>query len=598
MAKPSLQQALCVLILSLIITSPLLARASDPDEATQMTLDQSVYFTGTDGSVVIANPGIYSVEVAQEWLKLIPGQQRRDALLVETERGTHEVNIGIPIVLSTPGGEPDEMDVHVVQWLNPDGTSLVATGTYSGIQSRGFFRNAARKAAARARAVAEKARRAAAKKSAKIRAAALKAKRAAELAAKNAAAKIRARLGAAPIPKTRGPNAFTRVFKSNAVGYSPSNAYLLTYLATLIYPDFLDQLSGDPFTANKSYVKNLHKKPQAFVDEYAKYTRHLFWDEKSKKGPSNQPPQFVWLWGNRGGQDPEAMVISTPKTILVVFRGTDRVGNAKKKSGYTWNEWLHTNFVALGVAPKVRGLRGKVHAGFWYSLTAPTSLYVPTKSKDPSGLRKGRPFRDAVLDVITAFEGKKKKIWVVGHSLGAAHVQLFSAYLNARGYPPQGVYALAAPHVGDSTFVKQLDGMFPPHRLQRFEFIHDPVTKVPPKKMPQPDGSTMTFARAGTRVYYNNVHVTRFNASERSATAETARLAGLLLGGGALGGLFATADFCYHYPQWYLMAAYRQLPKGEVRRIPSPLPTPVMKGDVYSKLCGPLKILRGNGKAK
>jgi hypothetical protein len=157
-----------------------------------MTLDQPVHFIGTDGSDVVANPGEYSVEAAQEWLRLIPGSDRRNALLVEAQKGTHEVKVEIPIVLSTPGDEPDELDVHVVQLLNPDGTSMVASGTYSGIQSRGLF-DAAKKAAARARARAEAARRAAAAKAKQAanaaRAAALHAKQAAEQAAKAAAAK-------------------------------------------------------------------------------------------------------------------------------------------------------------------------------------------------------------------------------------------------------------------------------------------------------------------------------------------------------------------------------------------------------------------------
>ena len=152
-----------VLLTCALLSPGLPAQALMPDETTTITLDQAVHFTGTDGSDAVADPGDYSVEAAQEWLRLIPGAERRDALLIEAQPGTHEVKVEIPIVISTSGTEPDEMDVHVVQFLNPDGTSLVATGTYSGIQSRGFG-DAARAAAARARARAEAARRAAAAK--------------------------------------------------------------------------------------------------------------------------------------------------------------------------------------------------------------------------------------------------------------------------------------------------------------------------------------------------------------------------------------------------------------------------------------------------
>jgi len=521
------------------------AQASMPDETTTITLDQPVHFLGTDGSDVVAEPGNYSVEATQEWLRLIPGTERRDALLIEAQPGTHEVKVEIPIVISTPGTEPDELDVHVVQLLNPDGTSMVASGTYSGIQSRGLG-DAARQAAARARAAAEGARRVAAQKAAAARAAALQAKQAAEQAAQKAAATIHDQLfGAAP-PFSLGPNTFNAIFNENAVGYAPSNAYLLTYLATLIYPEFLDQLSGDPLTADTEYVTRLHKAPQDFVQEYAKYTHHLFWNTALPPGPGNNPPQYVWIWGNRGGQDPEAIVISTPKTVFVVFRGTDRVAQAKKKVGYDWAEWIQTDFVALGIPPQFGALRGLVHAGFWVSLTAPATLFVPAKAQVPGGISNGLPFRDALLAAIMAFGGGQKKIWVVGHSLGAAHVQLYGAYLTANGLSPQGVYAIAAPHVGDHTFVNQLNAMFPNNRLQRFDFVHDPVTKVPPNApLPQPDKSTITYARAGTRVYYNDVKTVQFGAPERSP-AEAARIAALLVGGGALGGLFAAGDFCFH----------------------------------------------------
>jgi len=572
----SLSNTFASAVLTCALLSPVLPTlASVPDETTTITLDQAVHFIGTDGSDVLANPGDYSVEAAQEWLKLTPGTERRDVLLIEAQPGTHDVKVEIPIVISTPGTEPEEADVHVVQYLHPDGTSMMATGTYSGIQSRGL-RDAARAAVARARA------------------AALQAKQAAEQAAKNTAAMIHDRLfGAAP-PTSLGPNAFNLVFNEKAIGYAPPNAYLLTYLTTLIYPEFLDQLSGDPLTADMAYVARLHNMPQDFVQEYAKYTRHLFWNSAQPLGPANSPPQYVWVWGQRGGQDPEAMVISTPTTVFVVFRGTDRVAQAKNKAGYDWAEWIQTDFVALGIPPQFGALRGLVHAGFWGSLTAPAALFVPANAQVPGGLANGRPFRNAVLSVIQAFGGAQKKVWVVGHSLGAAHVQLYGAYLTANGLPPQGVYAIAAPHVGDQSFVNQLNVMFPNNRLQRFDFVHDPVTRVPPHApLPQPDRSSITYTRAGTRVYYDDVKTVQFEAPERSP-AEAGRIAALLVGGGALGGIFAAGDFCFHYPQWYLRAAYDQLNPALVRHMPSPLPTPVMRGNIYSSLCGPLQVARGN----
>jgi hypothetical protein len=403
-------------------------------------------------------------------------------------------------------------------------------------------------------------------------------------------AQVHERLFGPPPPFSPGPNAFNLVFNEHALGYSPGNTYLLTYLSTLIYPDFLDQLSGDPLNENAAYVERMHKDPQAFVQDYANRTHHLFWNSALPPGPANVPPKYVWVWGSRGGQDPEAMVISTQKAIFVVFRGTDRVGAAKKDFGYNWAEWLQSDFVALGVSPKVGSLGGLVHAGFWLSLTAPATLYAPKNSDIPGGIPNGLAFRDATLAVIKAFGGGPKRVWLTGHSLGAAHVQLYGAFLTASGLSPQGVYAFAAPHVGDQAFVTQLNAMFPNNRLQRFDFVHDPVTKVPPNlPLPQGQGNPpITYARAGTRVYYDDVKTIQFKAPERPPTDQPIRFPLLLTPG----------DFCYHYPHWHLNAAYAQLDSGTAKRVPSPLLTPVMRGNIFSGLCSPLQITRGNVSAR
>ncbi len=103
--------------------------------------------------------------------------------------------------------------------------------------------------------------------------------------------------------------------------------------------------------------------------------------------------------------------------------------------------------------------------------------------------------------------------------------------------------------------------------------------------------SSIIYARAGTRVYYHDVQTVQFEAPERSL-AEAARMVGLL--GGPLRMIFAAGDFCFHYPQWYLNATYNQLNQTTVGRVPSPLPMPVMRGDIYSIFCGPIKVMRGN----
>lgn len=527
-----------------------------PPVTSVILLDKTVHFVAPDGTALAVDPGGYLVEAGDGSLRLtVPDGP--SPLIVAASPGTHGEVINRPTPLSF-GEEGEQADIHHIVLLLPDGQSLDAVGTYSGVTSRGLGDRLAQ------RPLIHKA---------------LQAKEAVQ-------ARIHDRLFGAPPPFSPGPNAFNLAFNENATGYAPANAYLLTYLATLIYPDYLDQLSGDPLVQDNDFVTRLQTTPQDFVEEYARDTNHLFWNSDAPPGPANVPPQYVWVWGSRSGQDPEAMVISVPKAVFVVFRGTDRVAQAKKKFGYTWAEWIQTDFVALGVAPDVASLRGLVHKGFWESLTAPATLYAPSGSAVPGGVRNGLPFREAIHALIQAFGGASKRVWITGHSLGAAHAQLYGAYLTAQGLSPQGLYALAAPHVGDQIFVSQLNAMFPNQRLQRFDFVHDPVTKVPPNiPMPQAPGlPAITYGRAGTRVYYHDVKTVQFGAPERPPTDQAVRFPLALVPG----------DFCFHYPQWYLKAAYNRLDQATVARIPSPLPTPVMRGDVYSRLCGPVQITRGH----
>jgi hypothetical protein len=549
--------AIIVLILSACSRSSESLTVSEAATASMITLEKAVHFSAPDGAPLAVDPGDYVIAPGDRSLRLnLLGSE--STILVAASSGTHEKKVATPTALSFAEEGAEHADIHHIVLLLPDGKSLDAAGSYSGIATRGLKERLAQ------RPLVQKA---------------IQAK-------ENIQARVHDRLFGPPPPFSLGPNAIPLVFNENAVGPAPGNAYLLTYLAALIYPEFLDQLSGDPLKQDTAYVERLHKIPQDFVQEYADRTHHLFWNSTVPPGTENQPPQYVWVWGSRGGQDPEAMVISTPKTVFVVFRGTDRVAQAKKKFGYNWAEWVQTDFVALGVSPGVGSLRGLVHAGFWLSLTAPATLYVPQNAQVPGGIPNGLPFREATLAVIKAFGGGSKKVWVTGHSLGAAHVQLYGAYLSTNGLSPQGVYALAAPHVGDRTFVDQLNGMFPNQRLQRFDFVNDPVTKVPPHiPMPQTPGKPpITYERAGTRVYYDDVKTIQFGAPERPPMDLPVRLPLAL----------APGDFCFHYPQWHMNAAYAHLDQATASRVPSPLPTPVMRGDVYSWLCGPLHITRGN----
>jgi len=159
---------------------------------TSVVFDRAVHFLGPGGGDQSANPGTYRVEAAEGNLRLVPAQGK-EGILIEANKGSHDVKVEVPIALSIPGGTEEEADIHIVQLLFPDGSSLEAVGTYSGVRSRGLF-DAAKKAADKAKAAAEVARREAARKAQEVarqaQQIALKAKQEAERQAKIAACKF------------------------------------------------------------------------------------------------------------------------------------------------------------------------------------------------------------------------------------------------------------------------------------------------------------------------------------------------------------------------------------------------------------------------
>jgi pimeloyl-ACP methyl ester carboxylesterase len=350
-------------------------------------------------------------------------------------------------------------------------------------------------------------------------------------------------------------NAFGRFFNMNETGRNDVNAYLLCYLTTLIYPQYLATVAGD---ATPEYITRLHNSRSAFEQEYKLYTSRFF----------NNARYFFFQESFAGGYDPEAMVVSTDDAIFVVFRGTDRVASNKKENPissfiFDWAEWLLTDFDARQITDP--DITGKVHAGFWYSL----------------GYNN---FKSQLMNRIVAENGRNKKIWITGHSLGAAHAQLFAMYLRNKSIPVQGVYVYASPHPGTQEFVTAMNQLFPGDRLQRFDFSSDPVTTIAPY--------TLGYRRAGTRIFYEDIKSMRFRAAERSFTDALALGPALT---GSFGFNLAGSQLCYHHPTWYLRAAYEQLTKEERNRVPVPLPLPHPDNNVndYSAACDILARNKG-----
>ncbi|MGZ5192111.1 MAG: hypothetical protein ACXWCZ_13970, partial [Flavisolibacter sp.] len=191
-------------------------------------------------------------------------------------------------------------------------------------------------------------------------------------------------------------------FQFDATGRNDVNAYLLAYLTRIVYVQYLVKDNG--YTLKMTDTSK-------FRDKYIERTKHFFHAQKlikpvsstiinttitGKTSLENPAPQYKWIWRSDGeGINPEAMFISTPDYILIVFRGTDRVEGANPFN-YNWGEWIHTNFKFTDQKSPCSNCPGKVHNGFKEAL-------------DYAG------FKTELINTIIAHDGINKKIWVTGH---------------------------------------------------------------------------------------------------------------------------------------------------------------------------------------
>ena len=101
-----------------------------------LELDKPIYFLSADEAPLVVAPGIYQVEAADPWLKLIPeGGAHNEAMLIAANPGTHEDEVATAQALIAPSEE--QPDLQQLMLILPDGTGLAAVGSTTGIWPRG-----------------------------------------------------------------------------------------------------------------------------------------------------------------------------------------------------------------------------------------------------------------------------------------------------------------------------------------------------------------------------------------------------------------------------------------------------------------------------
>jgi len=160
-----------------------------------------------------------------------------------------------------------------------------------------------------------------------------------------------------------------------------------------------------------------------------------------------------------------------PDFVLVAFRGTeimDFVASLKN--------WL-TN-LRVSLIPDGRG--GRVHEGFQLALDG---VWDPLRKRIVRVLAQGNPGR---------------RVWLTGHSLGAALATLATSRAMAEGaFPVGGLYTFGSPRVGDAAFARRLHNSAPAVRTFRFVNYADIVTRIPPPLRYRHVGRLCYFTKLG-----------------------------------------------------------------------------------------------------
>lgn len=291
---------------------------------------------------------------------------------------------------------------------------------------------------------------------------------------------------AAVAPPANEMNCF-RNFSYSDADRNDRNAYLLSLLMHYNYPRAI--LDAD--TEDSEAVRRLFFKKLDFLSGYKSKVAHYF--EKATTTIVNIDTT------SPDGYDPELILISTQHYIILVFRGTDRIAfnpspnqliQLRNYVNYEYGEFIGTDFDAVQRVPPIAGIQGRVHRGFSNSI-----MTVLSKIKDS----------------LIKYNVQNKKLWITGHSLGCGLAQLCAPYLKQLyGINTHAMYLYAAPHVGNQAFVNQLETFLPGERIQRFDFMQDPVSLQPLY--------SLGYARAGIRNLYTKERGRNYNYNTAEAT--------------------------------------------------------------------------------
>jgi hypothetical protein len=254
------------------------------------------------------------------------------------------------------------------------------------------------------------------------------------------------------LPAEPGTNAFASM-NYNEEGHSLVNAYLLAMVSHYMYPHAYEPNTGDQF--------------EVFAYQAERVFRRWGMDRVDLETHGNV--QYV--------------VMSDEHVVIVAFRGSDAVSHMD-----AWDDWVNTDFNADQTKVSTWGTVPFSSRTWWGG--------TETVRKAP-GVHKG--FRSAYWSVRNRInklihdhrDGKSKKLFITGHSLGAGLAILAAIDQgfatdrpSSRRYVAQGVYTYGGPRVGNGIFKRLYDskrstGNAPALNTQRYVNYNDIFAMIP-----------------------------------------------------------------------------------------------------------------------
>jgi len=243
--------------------------------------------------------------------------------------------------------------------------------------------------------------------------------------------------------------------------YNLVNAYNLAVMATLAYSDVrTDKEEGDRDV--KQFLDNMREKRKLKVFKKENLEATTSVDQLVKEVPIESKAgirQFGHMIDK--ATSTQAFWFADEEHIVLAVRGTQEIDkdiildSLLKGSGKAPDDAV----IDLdGEQVNMAGVQGQVHRGF---RTQAEAIVNSTEFKD---------------NFIGAASGKK--LFVTGHSLGAAVATILAAYLKGRGLDPL-LYTYGSPRVGNETFVKAYSAI----THYRHVYHHDIVPLVPGRNL-------------------------------------------------------------------------------------------------------------------